>query len=1086
MVHSRHFPRGLEVSPSRSFLEFEKKEIEQSISDRFERQADRYSGQLAIKTKDEAISYGELNRMADRVAKAILSRRGIREEPVALVAVNDLLAIAGMLGVLKAGKIYVPLDPALPMSRIKSLLKDSEAEIIVTCSESFSLAKQLAEDKLQLGSLSEWISGGSDENIGLTVRPEGLAWILYTSSSTGQPKGVLQTHRDELHNIMNMTNSQRLSKDDRMTLLRRPNVAGAIRNVLSALLNGASLFLWDIKKEGLSGLAAWLIREEVTIYHSASTVFRNFVQTLSGNEVFSQLRLVRLGSEPVTWKDVELYKKHFPSECVLVNALSSTEGRTFLQYFVNKETQLMGPAAPVGYPVEGLDIFLLNEKKLRVRRGEIGEIVIRSRYLFPGYWKRSASTREVLMADPQGGDRRLFYTGDLGCMLADGAYEYHGRKDFQFKVRGHRVQIDEVERVLKAVPEVHQAVVVAQDWHNDKRLVAYAVPKRGQALKSSYLRRFLETKLPEFMIPSFFVFLDSLPLSPSGKVDRQALPRAPKSRPELDNSFVAPRTAPEAAVARLWCETLDIESVGIHDDFFELGGHSLLAVQLISRVRDAFQIELPLGALFRAPTVVGLAEQIEIAQRGVDGPKAPPMLRVPRRGNFPLSFAQRQLWLLDQLLPGTPLFNICDARRFKGPLNAAILRESLRALVQRHEALRTRFAEVDKQPAQIIDQAMSLEMPLVNLCKLPVALREAQAKRLAREERNLPFDLANGPLVRAKLFRLETDEHLLLVTMHHIIADQWSMQLFRRELAVLYGAISRGLAPSLPDLAIQFVDFVSWEQNAIKTEYMKAQLAYWETQLAGSLPRLVFKREGGRHKRMSFKTSSLPMELDEGLYGAVKVFGGKEGSTPFMVLLAALNITLHLYTAERDIRIGTLVANRAGSGTERIIGHLINTVILRQRLSRRLTLREILAQTRETTLAAHAHQNLPFEALVRVLEKRRRIQRASLFQVMFIYHNLIFQGADPPGLVFNSQDPWRGADPGVTLTTCDLIFFLKETTAGLAGSVTFKTEIFDPATVSAIRETFVSVLECIISNPENVVAGLSFGDGMKRKKDHRD
>jgi hypothetical protein len=311
--------------------------------------------------------------------------------------------------------------------------------------------------------------------------------------------------------------------------------------------------------------------------------------------------------------------------------------------------------------------------------------------------------------------------------------------------------------------------------------------------------------------------------------------------------------------------------------------------------------------------------------------------------------------------------------------------------------------------------------------------------------------------------------------MHHIIADQWSMQLFRHELALIYGAISRGLAPSLPELPIRFVDFVCWEQQAMKSGFMKAQLAYWEKQLAGSLSRLTFKR-GRRNKRMSFRTSRLPIQIDEKLLTAMKVFGRKEEYTPFMILLAALNITLYLHTGRRDIRIGTLVANRPGAETERIIGHFINTVILRQRLSRALTLRTILAQTRAITLAAHAHEDLPFEALVRFLEEKRKIERAALFQVMFIYHNTIFHPADPPGLMFSRPDPsWQRADVGVTLTTCDLIFLLKETEGGLTGSVTFKSEIFDLAAASAIRQTFVSVLQSMIGNPETTVASCCFG-----------
>jgi acyl-coenzyme A synthetase/AMP-(fatty) acid ligase len=442
----------------------------------------------------------------------------------------------------------------------------------------------------------------------LELVPDATAWILYTSGTSGEPKGVLQTHRGELHNIMCVTNSHHFAANDRMTLVRNPSLGGAIRNLFSALLNGVSLFPLDIKQEGLSGLANWLRHHEITIYHSSASLFRKFAQTLTGRDQFPKLRLIRIGSEPVTWHDVELYKRYFSSECILVNALSSTEVRTFLQYFINKKTPLIGEDLPVGYPVQDLDVLLLDDDGRRVGREEIGEIVIRSPFLFPGYWQRPELARDSLLPDPDGGEHPVFHTGDLARILSNGAYEHHGRKDFVVKVRGHRVQIDEVERALRGLPEVDQAVVVAQNWLADKRLVGYIIPRQGHEPKIRDLRLCLEKILPDYMIPAVFVPVESLPLTPSGKVDRNALPAPGRTRPETTHPFVKVRTPVEEVLAQQWAHALDLGEIGVEDNFFELGGNSLMASDVTSRISKIFSIQLPPYVLLEGPTVAKVAE----------------------------------------------------------------------------------------------------------------------------------------------------------------------------------------------------------------------------------------------------------------------------------------------------------------------------------------------------------------------------------------------------------------------------------------------------------------------------------------------
>ena len=605
-----------QVRPTDSFKRFDTAEIHQSIARRFEKQVDLYSNHPALKSHGDTLTYGQLNQVANRVAHAILDQCGVSDKPVAFVSRCDVSTIAGILGILKAGKICVPLDLTLPRSRVGFVLEDSEAKIIVTGNEDLPTETELPLRSVKLISVDHLDPALTVENVDVNIRPEAVAWILYTSGSTGQPKGILQTHRDELHNVMTLTNSQYFSPDDRMTLLRNPSVGGAIRNLLSALLNGTSLFPLDIKREGIADLASWLLREEITVYHSAASVFRNFVKTLSDKQTFPKVRLIRLGSEPVTRRDVEAYRKHFSSDCILVNALSSTEARTFLQYFVSKDTPVHGDMLPVGRPVDDVEISIVDEDGRNLERGQMGEIVISSRFTFPGYWKQPELTHQMLIPDPHIAENYLLKTGDLGRMLADGAVEYQGRKDMQCKIRGHRIQIDEVEKALQGIPQLNQVAVVAQDWRSDKRLIAYVVPQAGRMPKISELRSALAEKLPDFMVPSLFVCVDSMPLTPTGKVDRHALP-TPESR-SLPSScgYVAPKTLVERVLTRLWSEALTIDEVGVEDDFLELGGQSLLAGEIAVKVNRIFSMHLTPGALQEAATVRNLSNIIVACEAG--------------------------------------------------------------------------------------------------------------------------------------------------------------------------------------------------------------------------------------------------------------------------------------------------------------------------------------------------------------------------------------------------------------------------------------------------------------------------------------
>jgi len=592
------------VKPTNPFIKFEKEEIEQSITARFEKIVQKHPQNIAIKTDQCEWSYEALNQLSNQIGQTILNACGAGEERVALLFEHGAPMIAAMLGVLKSGKSYVPLDTSYPQERLVYILEDAEAGTIVTNQLNQRLAQKLSQTTRHLINIDELEEMTLSREPLKAVSPNSLAYLLYTSGSTGHPKGVVQNHRNVLSHIRNYTNNLHINANDRLTLLSAYSFDAAVMGIYGALLNGATLCPLDIKQEGISNLSQWLIERGITIYHSTPTVYRYFINSLSGQEDFSQIRFVVLGGEEVYKRDVELYKKHFSPECIFVNGLGPTESTVSLQYFINHETRINRDSVPVGYPVEGTEILLLN--KAGEETGIYGEIAIKSAHIALGYWRRPALTEAAFLPDPEGGDRCIYRTGDMGRLLADGRLEFMGRKDFQVKSRGYRIELGEIKAVLEQHPRVKECVVMAQEAElGEKRLVAILVMDH-QEMTSGELRNYLRRKLPEYMIPSAFIKVEQLPLTPNGKLDREALPAAEVIEPQ--KAYIAPQDELEWQLTKIWENVLKVRPIGVRDGFFELGGHSLLAVRLFAQLEKVFGKNLPLATLFQAPTIEQLAE----------------------------------------------------------------------------------------------------------------------------------------------------------------------------------------------------------------------------------------------------------------------------------------------------------------------------------------------------------------------------------------------------------------------------------------------------------------------------------------------
>jgi len=589
---------------------FPREEVEQSIPARFAKIVNQFPDRIAIKDKDRVVTYAGLNDLANRVAQTVMSQRPMQAEAVGIFIEKGIVQCAAMLGVLKAGKFFVLLDPALPPFRIAALLNDSEAKLVISDERHVEILRKASSTEVQFMVFESIGAVLPASDPGLAIAAKECAFLVYTSGSTGQPKGVIQTHRNLLHRVMLRSSDCGLEAHDRMTLLPA-GTSNAITNAFTALLMGATLCPFDVKKEGVHRLADWLVQEEISICLISSTLFRSLCQILSGSENFPHLRFLRIRSESAYKADFDLFKRHFSSDCVLVHGLSSTETGPVCEYPMNHSSTICSNGLPVGYALEDKDILLFDDSGRELGPNKIGEIVVRSRYLSPGYWRRPDLTKEKFAPDPRDPEKQLYHTGDLGLMLPDGCLIHKGRKDFRVKIRGYGVEIAEVEKVLRGHPAVHDTVVMARDNESrEARLIAYFTSSPERAPTTSELRKFLGKTLPDYMVPAVFVRLEALPLTPNGKVDRKALPEPGTARPELETAFQPPRTSDEGALSTIWSDVLGLDRIGSHDNFFDLGGHSLGASRIISRVIRTFQLELPLKALFQSPTIAEMAAVI--------------------------------------------------------------------------------------------------------------------------------------------------------------------------------------------------------------------------------------------------------------------------------------------------------------------------------------------------------------------------------------------------------------------------------------------------------------------------------------------
>ena len=1058
------------------------------LLERFARQVASRPERVALVCGATWLSFAELDRRSSRLARHLRARGVAAETRVALVLERSAELVVALLGVMKSGGCFVALDPAQPPVRLERSLADAAPAVVL---DRAAIAAAAATEGAP--------APRAPRRRAFRPAPTASMYAVYTSGSDrdaqghrGAPRGGGPSARGPGARGLRRRGRRAPGGAQRSAPLRRVDPAdrpGGGGPHPRRRAGGAP--------DGPGALLELLAARRIESFDCTPTHLRALLEAGlgagSGERAAAAPARVLVGGEaidPVLWTRLALwpgtawFNVYGPSECT-----------------VDTTARRIGPEAPrpvLGRPLANARAYVADRRLAPQPLAVPGELLIGGDGLARGYLDRPALTAERFVPDPFSGrsGERLYRTGDLARWLPAGELEFLGRLDDQVKVRGFRIELGEVEAVLGALPGVREVAVIArrdrartggtggsEDGGREvaeTRLVAYAA---GSGLDAEALRRQLRERLPEPMVPSAFVVLDALPRTPSGKLDRRSLPEP--ERPTVAATFEAPRTPVEEVVAGIWEEVLGVERVALEEDFFALGGHSLLATRVVSRLRPAFGVELPVKALFEAPTVTGLAARVEAAVRAGAGLVAPPLGPRDRLAGgigagelLPLSFAQQRLWFIDRLAPESRLYNLPMSVRLEGPLDVAVLARSLGEMVRRHEALRTVFVADRGEPRQAVQPAPPrgrFSLPVVDLSGLPAGPRATVAQTLVDEAAARPFDLERGPVLRASVVRMEShggvaDDHAVLLTVHHIAADGWSMGILMRELRALYRAFGAGDPSPLPELPVQYGDFAVWQRGWLEGEVLAREVDVWRERLAGLAPRLELPTDRPRPALQSFRGGRRPVVLPPSLASGLRELARREGGTLFMVLLAGFQALLGRYAGQDDLAVGTPIAGRNHLEIEGLIGFFVNTLVLRGDLSGDPSFRELLARVRETVLAGHLHQDVPFEKLVEELEPERSLSHTPLFQVSFLLQNEREGGGAEGGLADGLR--MRPAAAGDSPAKFDLTLALAEQEGALHGALVYAADLFDPATVERFAGHLERLLAAAVAAPGAAVADL--------------
>lgn len=1044
----------------------------QDVVDLFDSWAASTPDASAVAYEEAVLSYEELNKRASQLSWYLRSIGVTTESRVILLLPRSEAMVISLLAVLKAGAAYVPVEPGTPLARLQYVISETGAGYAVS---SGPLAQQL--EMIPIISVvldqDQDLIAASNPLPAPKVSPENLAYILFTSGSTGKPKGVA-VERRQLQNYVSGV-AERLQLATRSRLAMVSSFAADLGNTMlfPALCSGGCLHVISGEKVTDSDAVGAMFETNQIEY--LKIVPSHFSALLSASQQERQMiprSALVFGGEALSWSLIDRIREIAP-ECRILNHYGPTETTVGVatHELTLAEDVRWGATVPLGLPLANSRLYILDEQQQPVPMAVPGELYIGGSGVCRGYWRRPELTAERFLPDPWNSvaGSRMYRTGDRVRLLPDGTVEYIDRFDRQIKIRGFRVELAEIEATILEIPEVSQAAVeLRPSATGDDQMVAFISTDKAQKVTADHLRilrTHLRNVLPEHMVPAAFRILETLPLLPNGKVDRQVL-RSMEVSDREETAFVSPREMGEEMLASLWREVLGVPALSVHDNFFQLGGDSLIATQLISRVRKLFQVELPVRIVFDAPTVSTMAAQIEKAISGEAQVQAPPIVPVDRNGDLVLSFGQERLWGIQQLDQSSAAYNSTAGMRLLGRLNEQALQQALSEIVRRHEVLRTTFTYTDGRPRQVIHPAQPADLMRVDLSSFSEESREKEIRRMVNQHSLLPFDLEHELPVRLKLIHVDDETNILLISMHHIVTDGWSQNIFAREFSILYDCFSHDRPSPLPELTIQYADFAAWQRQWLQGQVLENSLTYWRNQLANAPENLNFPTDYPRPERPAPSGSAIQWFHSSEQLERLKQLSRNEGTTLFMTLLTAYYIFLHQYTGQEDIVIGTDIANRNRVETENIIGFFVNNLALRVNLSGDPTVRELLDRVRTTALGAYAHQDLPFATLVKALRPRRSLIHTPIYQTLFVLQPA---PALNEGLQELSIAP---VDSDIHPAKFDLALLIAESDQGLLSNWTYRTDLFRSETITELGKDFNKLLAKISQHLDSPLSTL--------------